>query len=153
MLYNKDDTMKPTCEFFVRASQLPVLQIFNELTRCQVENVKMILLPYWSIIKYLDVSFDDKLTFVPHIDVNTNKAFVCIDFILRSSKDSYVIDTFKTPNINLSEIFFNIISLWSPFHNINSHKTEIIQHTFWRLNEYNTTHHVPCSYFSHLVHE
>lgn len=39
------------------------------------------------LIKYLNVVFDDKMTFENQIDAITNKAPKCFDFVLISSKD------------------------------------------------------------------
>lgn len=108
-------------------------------------------------VRDLGITLDSKLTFNPHIEMMTNKAYKSLGFVLRTCK------SFSNPSSLLTVYFAyvrNVVEyacqVWSPQYIIYKHRIEQIQRTFlrhldFRLSKSNECYQERCRYYNTLT--
>lgn len=85
-------------------------------------------------IRDLGVTFDEKLTFVIHVNEITNRAVKMLGFICRTASDFKSLECLKTLYTSLvrSQVEYNS-PIWSPLYKTHSENIERVQHKFLRF--------------------
>jgi hypothetical protein len=88
-------------------------------------------------IRDLGIIFDQRLSFVPHIEDLTSRGMRMLGFVLRTTRDFVSIPAIKTLFVSLvrSRIEYNS-PIWSPYYTVHSNNIERIQRKFLRYVGY-----------------
>lgn len=91
-------------------------------------------LPRSNTYKDLGVTFDHKLSFIPHMSNIINDSFKMLGFVIRNSKDFMDIPTLKLLYFSFvrSKLEYAAI-VWSPYYKIHIHHLEQIQRKFLKF--------------------
>jgi hypothetical protein len=86
-----------------------------------------------SEVKDLGIIFDQKLSFISHINSIVNKSMRVLGFIVRITRDFLNIDTMRLLYLSLVRSILEYGSVvWSPFYNVHIKQLERTQHKFLR---------------------
>jgi hypothetical protein len=101
---------------------------------CRINNVTLARVE--SVVD-LSITFDNKLSFVQHINVVVTKAFQAIDFIIRCSTHFRNIDTLTYCAYVRSKLEYGSI-IWDPSYQRYVDKVETIQRRFLKFLAFKT---------------
>lgn len=94
--------------------------------------------------KDLGVIFDDRLTFIPHIDDVTSKSLRTLGFILRNTRSFTNLESLKTLFFSLVRTKLEYCSIvWSPIYHIYIQRVESVQRRFMKCMCFRQDHVYP----------